>query len=62
MANALRKVANYLGLMDDPEVDSAQELGNREPHVRLPGCKNQNSRSTHISAFSCDYLVGADAA
>jgi cell division inhibitor SepF len=31
MANSLRKVANYLGLMDDPEEESP-----RAPHVRVP--------------------------
>ncbi|MEK6649120.1 MAG: cell division protein SepF [Actinomycetota bacterium] len=51
MANALRKVANYLGLMDDPEVDSAQELGNREPHVRLPDVRIK-TREARTSALS----------
>ena len=36
MANSLRKVANYLGLMDDPEEDSPKEIEVRAPHVRLP--------------------------
>ena len=34
MANSLRKVANYLGLMDDPEEDSPKEIEVRAPYVR----------------------------
>jgi cell division inhibitor SepF len=36
MANSLRKVANYLGLMDDPEEESPKEIEVRAPHVRVP--------------------------
>ena len=39
MANALRKVANYLGLMDDPEMDAPHESIKRAPEVRIPDVK-----------------------
>ncbi len=39
MANALRKVANYLGLMEDLELDSSQEVQQRPTAVRVPDVK-----------------------
>lgn len=39
MANALRKVANYLGLVDDPEVDSPDALIQGPPHIRASDVK-----------------------
>lgn len=51
MANALRKVANYLGLMDDPEMDSPQEVEHRTSHVRVPDVKIK-TREARISSLA----------
>lgn len=57
MANALRKVANYLGLMDDPEEDSPKELEVRAPHVRLPDARIKTREATTSSHGSGNSLV-----
>ncbi len=50
MANALRKVANYLGLMDDVEMDNPQHVEN-VPVARVPDVKirTREARSTALS-------------
>jgi len=63
MANALRKVANYLGLMDDPEEDSPRELEVRAPHVRVPDVRIKTreasvpSRGNSLVAMQLDLPV-----
>ncbi|MCX6427868.1 MAG: cell division protein SepF [Actinobacteria bacterium] len=53
MANALRKVANYLGLMDDLEMESTAEAEAR-PQVRVPDVKikTREARSSGLSVAS----------
>ena len=63
MANALRKVANYLGLMDDPEEDSPRELEVRTSHVRVPDVRIKTreasvpSRGNSLVAMQLDLPV-----
>lgn len=63
MANALRKVANYLGLMDDPEEDSPGTLEIRAPHVRVPDVRIKTreasvpSRGNSLVAMQMDLPV-----
>lgn len=63
MANALRKVANYLGLMDDPEEDSPRTLEIRAPHVRVPDVRIKTreasvpSRGNSLVAMQLDLPV-----
>lgn len=63
MANALRKVANYLGLMDDPEEDSPKTLEIRAPHVRVPDVRIKTreasvpSRGNPLVAMQMDLPV-----
>ena len=47
MANALKRVANYLGLMDDPEFDTPATV----PAVPLPSDVRVKSRTPrHVSS------------
>jgi cell division inhibitor SepF len=63
MANSLRKVANYLGLMDDPEEDSPQVIETKAVHGRLPDVKiktreaNTSFVSGSIPAMQLDLPV-----
>lgn len=57
MANALRKVANYLGLMDDPEEDAPKELEVRTPHVRLSDTRIKTREATTSAHGSGNSLV-----
>lgn len=52
MANALRKVANYLGLMEDLELDSSQEVEHRPSAARVPDVKirTREPRTSTLSA------------
>lgn len=48
MSNAMRRVANYLGLMDDPEFDTAQGSATKSPVLPSTGdvrIKTRESRS-----------------
>lgn len=53
MANALRKVANYLGLMDDLEMEPTPE-GEARSQVRVPDVKikTREARSSALSVAS----------
>ena len=60
MANAMRRVANYLGLMDDPEFDTpiaAQEAA-RVPDVRIKTREGRsvNSVQTMSTAVAAPHL------
>jgi len=50
MANALRKVANYLGLMEDLEMDSAQEVQQRPVSVPDVRIRTRDPRTSTLSA------------
>ena len=49
MANALRKVANYLGLMDEPDADSPKELEIRAPRVPDVKIKTREARTSSFT-------------
>ena len=45
MSNAMRRVANYLGLVDDPEISSAVET----PSTRVPDVRIRTREPRHIA-------------
>ena len=54
MANAMRRVANYLGLMDDPEFDTpvATQEAARVPDVRIKTREPRQVSSVHTSTVA----------
>lgn len=62
MANALRKVANYLGLVDDPEVDSPDGLIQSPPHVRASDVKirTREARTPSLSVAPSSLAMELD--
>jgi cell division inhibitor SepF len=46
MSNAMRRVANYLGLVDDPEIQSAEEVAS----ARVPDVRIRTREPRHISS------------
>ena len=57
MANALRKVANYLGLMDDPEEETPKEIEVRTSHVRVPDTKIRTREAISPTRVSDNRMV-----
>ncbi|MEY3336334.1 MAG: hypothetical protein RL771_306, partial [Actinomycetota bacterium] len=45
MSNAMRRVANYLGLVDDPEISNAVET----PSSRVPDVRIRTREPRHIA-------------
>jgi len=52
MANALRKMANYLGLTDDPDFDPRQEATGAVARPAQPQPKSREIRPTPLSVAS----------
>ena len=48
MSNAMRRVANYLGLVDDPEIQSSVET----PASRVPDVRIRTREPRHVSSVA----------